>query len=65
MELEKELTAEQAQGISSPAIRALVVEHISQKERIKNGESAHIMYGYEKWSHTKGCTCTCFIGGLS
>lgn len=65
MELEKELTAEQAQGISSPAIRALVVEHILQKERINNGENAHIAYGYDKWSHSKGCTCTCAFGGLS
>jgi len=65
MELAKEITVEQAQGISSPAIRSLVVEHISQKEKIRNGDSSHIIYGYSKFTHSKtSCTCTCVVGGL-
>jgi hypothetical protein len=64
MELVKEMTIEQAQKISSPAIRSLVVENISQKERIRNGETSHIICGYSKYTHTKTCKCTCVLGGL-
>lgn len=65
MELVKGMTVEQAQRISSPAIRSLVVENISLKEGIRKGESSHIEYGYDKFTHSKTrCSCLCVLGGL-
>jgi hypothetical protein len=65
MELLKEMTEEQAQTISSPAIRNLVVEHVMLKKRAEAGERMHAVTGYDKFTHSKtSCQCICVLGGM-
>jgi hypothetical protein len=65
MEMVKDMTLEQAERISSPAIRGLVTENILLGQRMRDGESLPVRAGYDKFTHSKtSCQCVCVIGGM-